>query len=205
MFDLPKEAHTVILSIWPMLLIFIVVLTTIRINYILEKGEKFILYKEFFSLAFVIYILLLFELVTNTDLVSYSNNFIPFKEILRYKIGSRQFYLNVVGNIVIFLPFGFFISLYLNSQKLNRPLLITFITSLTIELVQMFIGRSFDVDDILLNCIGGVCGFLLFIGLSAIKRHLPKFLQRDIVYNILTGILIIFIILYILKLWGVKI
>lgn len=205
MFDLPKEAHTVILSIWPMLLIFIVVLSTIRINYILEKGEKFILYKEFFSLAFVIYILLLFELVTNTDLVSYSNNFIPFKEILRYKIGSRQFYLNVVGNIVIFLPFGFFISLYLNSQKLNRPLLITFITSLTIELVQMFIGRSFDVDDILLNCIGGISGFLLFIGLSAIKRHLPKFLQRDIVYNILTGILIIFIILYILKLWGVKI
>ncbi len=205
MFSLPKEAHTIILSIWPMLLIFIVVLTTIRINYILEKGEKFVLYKEFFSLAFVIYILLLFELVTNTDLVSYSNNFIPFKEIFRYQIGSRQFYLNVVGNIVIFLPFGFFISLYLNSQKLNRPLIITFITSLTIELVQMFIGRSFDVDDILLNCLGGICGFLLFIGLSAIKRHLPKFLQRDIVYNILTGILIIFIILYVLRLWGVKI
>lgn len=205
MFSLPKEAFTIINGIWPMLLIFIVVLTTIRINYILEKGEKFVLYKEFFSLAFVIYILLLFELVTNTDVQSYSHNFVPFKEILRYEIGSKHFYWNVVGNIMIFMPFGFFISLYLNSQKLNRPLIITFITSLTIELVQMFIGRSFDVDDILLNCVGGVCGFLLFIGLSAIKRHLPKFLQRDIVYNILTGILIIFIIFYILKFWGIKI
>ncbi|MCI8498002.1 MAG: VanZ family protein [Bacilli bacterium] len=204
MFSLPKEAFTIINGIWPMLLIFIVVLTTIRINYILEKGEKFVLYKEFFSLAFVIYILLLFELVTNTDVQSYSHNFVPFKEILRYEIGSKHFYWNVVGNIMIFMPFGFFISLYLNSQKLNRPLIITFITSLTIELVQMFIGRSFDVDDILLNCVGGVCGFLLFIGLSAIKRHLPKFLQRDIVYNILTGILIIFIIFYILKFWGIK-
>lgn len=205
MFNLPNEAYIIIKGIWPMLLIFVVVLSTIRINYILEKGEKFVLYKEFFALAFVIYILLLFGLVTNTDLQSISHNFIPFKEILRYEIGSRNFYWNVIGNIAIFLPFGFFVSLYLNSQKVNRPLLITFITSLTIELVQMFIGRSFDVDDILLNCIGGICGFLLFIGLSAIKRHLPKFLQRDLIYNILTSILILFIIIYILKLWGIKI
>lgn len=203
--SLQREAFRLIMDIWPMLLIFIVVLSTIRINYILEKNEKFILYKEFFSLAFVIYILLLFGLVTNTDVQSISNNFIPFKEILRYEFGSKYFYWNVVGNILIFLPFGFFISLILNSQKLNRPLLITFITSLTIELVQMFIGRSFDVDDILLNCVGGVCGFLLFIGLSAIKRHLPKFMQRDLVYNILTVILIVIIILYVCKLWGLKI
>lgn len=203
--NLTNQAFRMVNNIWPMLLIFVIVLTTIRINYILEKKEKFVLYKEFFSLAFVIYILLLFELVTNTDVQSYSNNFIPFKEILRYDFGSKYFYWNVVGNILIFMPFGFFISLYLNSQKINRPLLITFITSLTIELVQMFIGRSFDVDDILLNCVGGVCGFLLFIGLSAIKRHLPRFLQRDIVYNILTVVLIVIIIIYILNFLGVRI
>ncbi len=205
MFDLPNEINAIIKSSWPMLFIFVVVLTTIRINYILEKGEKFILYKEFFSLLFVIYILLLFGLVTNTDIQSYGHNFIPFKEILRHPIGSSNFYLNVIGNIMIFVPFGFFISLYLDSQKVNRPLLITFITSLTIELVQVFINRSFDIDDILLNCTGGVIGFLLYIGLSAIKRHLPKFLQRDVIYNILTVIVIIFIIIYILRFWGIKI
>ncbi len=202
--DIQREAFNMIMDSWPMLLIFIVVLSTIRINYILEKGERFVLYREFFSLAFVIYILILFGLVTNTDVQSVGNNFIPFREILRYNFGSSYFYWNVVGNILIFLPFGFFISLYLNSQKVNRPLLITFITSLTIELVQMFIGRSFDIDDIILNCVGGICGFLLFIGLSAIKRHLPKFLQRDAVYNILTVILILFIIIYIANLWGFK-
>lgn len=203
--SLQKEAFMMIKDIWPMLLIFVVVLSTIRINYILEKSEKFILYKEFFSLAFVIYILLLFGLVTNTDVQSVSNNFIPLKEILRYEFGSHYFYWNVVGNILIFMPFGFFISLYLSSQKINRPLFITFVTSLTIELVQMFIGRSFDVDDILLNCIGGICGFLMFIGLSAIKRHLPKFLQRDAVYNVLTVILILVIIVYVCNILGVKI
>jgi len=205
MFNLPNEVHTIIEGIWPMLLIFIVALSTIRINYILEKGERFVLHREFFSLAFVIYLLLLFGLVTNTDVRSYGHNFIPFKEILRYPIGSTYFYWNVVGNIVIFLPFGYFISSYLNSQKMNRPLLITFITSLTIELTQMFIERSFDIDDILLNCTGGLLGFLLYIGLSAIKRHLPKFLQRDLVYNILTGIVIIIVVIYLLRFWGIKI
>lgn len=205
MFQLPNEFYTIMSQAWPMITIFAVVLSTVRIFYLLEHNERFVLYKEFFTLAFVIYILLLFGLVTNTDVQSFSNNFIPFKEILRYKVQSNQFMWNVIGNIVIFIPFGYFISLYLSSKKINKPFLITAITSLTIECVQMFIGRSFDIDDILLNCIGGCVGFLLYIGISAIHRHLPKFLQRDLVYNLLTVILIIFIIIYILRLCGVEI
>lgn len=200
---LPSEFYTIIDGIWPMLLIFIVVLSTIRIVYIFEKGEKFVLYKEFFSLLFIIYILLLFGMVTNTDIQSVSNNFMPFREILRYEFGSKYFLWNVVGNIIIFLPFGFIVSLILDSAKVNKPLLITFITSMTIELVQMYIGRSFDIDDIILNCLGGILGFLLYIGLTAIKKHLPRFLQRDIVYNLLTVIVIIAIILSIFNLWGI--
>lgn len=201
--NLPNEFYTILEGTWPMLLIFVVVLTTIRLSYIFEKREKFVLYREFFSLLFVVYILLLFGLVTNTDIQGISNNYIPFKEILRYEFGSKYFIWNVVGNIAIFVPFGFFISLFLNSKRMSRPLLVTFITSITIELVQMYIGRSFDVDDIILNCLGGIIGFLVFVGLAAIKKHLPKILQRDIVYNILTAILIIFIIFYGLNLWGI--
>ena len=200
---LPNEFYTIIEGIWPMLVIFIVVLSTIRIFYLIEKGERFVLYREFFSLAFIIYILLLFGLVTNTDVQGVSNNFMPFREILRYKIGSKYFLWNVVGNIMIFIPFGFIVSLILDSPKVNKPLIITFITSLTIELVQMFIGRSFDIDDIILNCIGGIVGWLLFIGLTAIKKHLPRFLQRDLVYNILTAILIAIIIISLFNWWEI--
>lgn len=200
---LPNEFYTIIEGIWPMLVIFIVVLSTIRIFYLIEKGERFVLYREFFSLAFIIYILLLFGLVTNTDVQGVSNNFMPFREILRYKIGSKYFLWNVIGNIMIFVPFGFIVSLILDSPKVNKPLIITFITSLTIELVQMFIGRSFDIDDIILNCIGGIVGWLLFIGLTAIKKHLPRFLQRDLVYNILTAILIAIIIISLFNWWEI--
>ena len=64
-------------------------------------------------------------------------------------------------------------------------LFISLLTSLTVELVQLKIGRSFDIDDILLNVVGSIIGFLLYIGLTAIKKHLPRFFQSDTFYNIL--------------------
>ena len=194
---LPKEFYTIISDSWPMLLIFMVVTTTIRLAYLIENKEKLILYKEFFSLSFFMYVLLLFGLVSNSDVQGVSNNFVPFREILRYDIGSKYFIWNVLGNILIFLPFGFSIGIYLRSKKFTMPLIVTFITSLTIESVQMFIGRSFDVDDIILNCIGGFSGYLLYAFLNAIKNRLPGFMRSELVYNVLTAMLIIIIIYYV--------
>lgn len=188
--SLPNEFYVLFKDIWPIIFIFMVVVSTVRISYLIEKHEKFIFYKEFFSLVFVIYVLLLFELVTNTDVQGVSNNFIPFKEILRYKIGSKYFIWNVVGNIIMFVPFGLGISQYLNSKTVTKPAIITLITSTTIETVQMFIGRSFDIDDIILNFAGGILGYLLYKLLTLIKDHLPECLRNDVIYNILTLILI---------------
>ena len=49
---------------WPMLLIFTVVIVTIRITYLVVHKDKFVLYKELFMLAFLIYAMLLFYVVT---------------------------------------------------------------------------------------------------------------------------------------------
>lgn len=193
---LPNEFYTIVKDSWPMLLIFMIVTVTIKIAYSIERKEKFVLYKEVFSLAVMMYILLLFGLVTNTDVQGVSNNFVPFREILRYDFGSKYFVWNVLGNIFIFVPFGFFMSIYLDSKKITFPMIVTFITSLTIEVVQRFIGRSFDIDDIILNCLGGALGFLIYKILKAIKDRLPKFMQSETVYNILTLFLIIIIIYY---------
>ena len=90
---------------WPMLLIFTVVIVTIRITYLVVHKDKFVLYKELFMLAFLIYAMLLFYVVTFQDVNYGTNNFIPFKEILRYKVGSKVFMRNILANILIFLPF----------------------------------------------------------------------------------------------------
>lgn len=178
-------------SVWPMLTIFLTILIAVRIAYILINKEKFVFYKEFLSLIFIIYILILFELVTNRDLGGRGVNLIPFKEILRYNFNSELFKYNVIGNLVMFLPFGYFVSDYVKAKKVFPIFLLSAIASFTIEFVQLQIGRAFDIDDVILNIIGGICGFLLYIGLNAIKKHLPSIFQKDIIYNIICIVLII--------------
>ena len=89
-------------NIWPMLTIFLVVITSIRVTYLHVNNEKFVFYKEFLNLVFVVYALLLFDLLTNAELNTSSGlNLVPFTEILRYKVGTHGFYLNVIGNILL--------------------------------------------------------------------------------------------------------
>lgn len=148
---------------WPMVLISIVILVSLRVCYLIKNKEKLVLYKELLGLSFVIYILCLFQVVTFQDNVSWAtNNFIPFKEMFRYDIGSRLFVKNVVGNALMFLPYGFFVSYYLKNTKPWLTLILTVVASFSIELVQMVIGRVFDIDDILLNLLGGYLGYLVY-------------------------------------------
>ena len=175
----------------PMLAIFLVIIITSRITYLIINKEKFSFYKECFKLFFIIYVLLLFHLVTSSDISSFRGiNYIPFAEIFRYEFGSKLFILNVVGNIAIFIPFGYFLTHYFKTTKQLPILFVALITSLCIELVQLYIGRSFDVDDILLNCIGGVIGFLLYRFLKSIDEKLPRLFHSEVFYDILCIIII---------------
>ena len=181
---------------WPMLLISIVILVSFRISYILKKGDKFVFYKELLMLSFVIYILCLFQVVTFTDDVPWAtNNFIPFKEIMRYSITSRLFLKNVIGNMIMFLPFGFFISYYLENKKPYLTLILTLIASIAIESVQMVIGRVFDVDDILLNLCGGMLGYLIYYLLYKLSEKLPSVFKSDWFLNGLSIIILLSILL----------
>ena len=181
---------------WPMLLISIVILVSFRISYILKKGDKFVFYKELLMLSFIIYILCLFQVVTFTDDVTWAtNNFIPFKEIMRYSITSRLFLKNVIGNMVMFLPFGFFISYYLENKKPYLTIVLTLIASIAIESVQMAIGRVFDVDDIILNLCGGLLGYGLYYLLYKISEKLPSVFKSEWFLNGLSVIILLSILL----------
>ena len=176
----------------PMLIIFIVVICTVRISYIRTTNEKVVLHNEILNLLFIIYVLLLFELLTGTENSLGSGiNYIPFKEIMRYKFGSKMFIYNVLGNILIFVPFGYFISRYIKPKKVWPIIIDALITSVTVETVQLKIGRSFDIDDVMLNIVGGVVGYFVYVALDAIYKHLPKILQKDFIYDVLSLIILI--------------
>ena len=200
---IPTKAINLLIELWPMLTLFLIVLITLRLVYLKVNHKKFILYKELLSLSFIIYILLLFELVTSTDFESYSNNFIPFKEMFRYSLTSKLFYRNVIGNILLFVPFGYFVSYYCKLPSVKYNLLITIITSTSIETIQSAIGRSFDIDDIMLNLVGGLLGCLIYKFLDYIKEKLPNCLRKTWIYNVLWILILLFSSLFLLNYYGI--
>lgn len=109
-------------------------------------------------------------------------NIVPFKSILAAFTGGGQevsardqllsALINLAGNVFLFVPLGFLVPL--TAQKRSRfgvTVGVAAVLSAGIETVQYFIGRSADIDDLLLNVFGAVVGF----GLYAILR---KWLQR---------------------------
>ncbi len=190
-----RTIQDVINLTWPMLVISSVVLISFRLTYLIKNKEKVVLYKELLMFSFIIYTLCLFQIVTFQDDVRWStNNFVPFREILRYNMSSRLFFRNVIGNMVLFLPYGFFVSFYLKNDKSKLVLLLTLITSFSIEIVQLIIGRVFDIDDIILNLLGGYFGFLIYFYLKRIWDKLPNILKSDWVLNALSIIVLVIIL-----------
>lgn len=194
---LTSTLQDVIEFTWPMILISVVIMVSARLTYLIKEKRKIIIYKELLMLCFAIYILCLFQVVTFQDDTSWaSNNFIPFREILRYSITNRLFWKNVIGNMIMFTPFGFFMSYYLKTQKLTLPFLLTLIASVAIEIVQMCIGRVFDVDDILLNILGGIIGYSLYYLLCKVGEKFPRFFHNEWVLNIGSIVVLISLIIF---------
>lgn len=193
----------ILFNIWPMIVIMTVILSSVRITSIIKNKEKFILYDELLKLGFLIYIISLFYVVTFQDVSWSTSNFIPFKEMFRYRIFSTMFFKNVIGNMIMFMPYGFFISYILKLDKKKIVFILSILVSLTIETTQLVIGRVFDVDDIILNVLGGLIGYFIYRLITKIQSHLPSFLKNNCFYNIIVSGLVILILVYIYRIVGV--
>ncbi|MCR5452644.1 MAG: VanZ family protein [Lachnospiraceae bacterium] len=97
-------------------------------------------------------------------------NLTPFKEINRYityrkQIGELGFFLNIYGNILLLVPLGFLLPAIFWGEK-HYPVLaigICFLFSVGVELTQLVTRHGCcDVDDVILNTIGGMIGYLLY-------------------------------------------
>lgn len=180
------EVISLIKYTWPTIVMATIIAILLRTTDLIVNKKKLVIHEELLSLSFIIYILCLFYVVTFQDVSWSSHNYIPFKEIFRYDIGSKLFYKNIFGNVLLFVPYGIFIARYL---KLKEPLIlviIAFITSLSIEVIQFLIGRVFDVDDIILNVVGCFVGFSLYTIFRKFGSKLPKFFHKDILWDILS-------------------
>ena len=92
------------------------------------------------------------------------SNFVPFRSMIRdWSTGGWPFIINFVGNVVAFLPMGLLPPLIrTRPMKLWQVLVFSFGLSLFIECSQFLSGRRVpDVDDLILNTLGGYLGFVL--------------------------------------------
>ncbi len=112
------------------------------------------------------------------------HNFIPFKTIIYYLfLADINFNIrvdNLFGNVMGFFPFGFVLPLLSKRfLRMNKVAAATFGLSLTFELLQLiFKIGSFDVDDLILNTLGGLLGYLsIHLARSLIKDKWGK--QKD--------------------------
>lgn len=101
-----------------------------------------------------------------------SVNLIPFKTIWNELVGNNRHVayseiqkvtmLNIFANILLFSPIGIFLPILSEYfRKVKNIIMTGIIISTSIEIFQYFIGRSSDVDDIILNTVGVCIGFLI--------------------------------------------
>lgn len=108
---------------------------------------------------------------------NYRYNLVPFREIERFwtyrdELGIHSFY-NLAGNILGFVPAGFFIPiLWENKRGFFFTVCVTFDMSLLVEILQIVLRvGSFDVDDLILNTLGGIIGYLLLTLVGKWRNH----------------------------------
>ncbi|ALQ70519.1 VanZ family protein [Bacillus thuringiensis] len=100
-------------------------------------------------------------------------NLVPFRSTIRYLTDFDSYNLDIVlmntlGNVIIFIPFGFLLPLLfkqINNVKMASKIFIKFI--LLIESLQLLTFTGvFDIDDIILNMLGALIGYGSFVGMK---------------------------------------
>jgi len=105
-----------------------------------------------------------------------SDNYTPFAEINRSLAdGSLRSLAQVVGNALLFVPFGILVPHSFPRLSIVTAVLAAATASAVVELVQLthIAGRMFDIDDVILNVSGALFGGLLVAtwrGVAALVR-----------------------------------
>lgn len=148
-------------------------------------GSKHKSDKPFWWFVFIIYVagllyLLFFSFFFGRTIRpdEYRYNLKLFNEIENYSrwIGSSNaylFWLNVLGNIVVFVPFGFIVpKLMKGERRVFVTIGLGFLFSSMVELLQLVTRAGVcDVDDIFLNTLGTVAGCIVWKLVTVIKRR----------------------------------
>lgn len=144
-----------------------------------RKNENIFLSSMIWRWVFLFYLYLVIDVTgigTLGDILSYPE-LIRSEEINLIPFQSGVGMLNIL-NIIMFTPLGFLLPLIWNQcRNLGTTVLLGFEFSLMIELLQLFNRRATDIDDLLMNTLGALVGFLIWKFSQRIIHKVPKDIQ----------------------------
>jgi glycopeptide antibiotics resistance protein len=137
--------------------------------------------------SFIFYLLNVIQVTTDGIVFPPQNDFVPIVQMVPFYFiedwlthyrsnGFDWFFWNSVKlsmlNVILLLPLGIYLFIWRKIKALNAMLLV-FLSTLVIECSQLIFGyigivggRAFDVDDLILNFIGGCIGYFLMMLIS---------------------------------------
>jgi glycopeptide antibiotics resistance protein len=154
------------------------------LNHSFSKTQK--LLSQLFKVSWYMYMIVLARILLVSSrrliLVHYkAYNFIPFKQISQYILNFHRYnfdiwFLNLFGNIIFFMPFGFLLPLVYNKGKtIGNSIILATLFSSSIEILQYILELGiFDIDDIILNVIGSIIGFIIYKTFINILKSIRK-------------------------------
>ena len=97
-------------------------------------------------------------------------NLLPFVYLFDYEI-INEAVLNFAGNTLMFVPVGIVFPVVYKKLDTHIKVLTAEVGfSLAIEILQLpFYDRVSDIDDVILNSLGYILGYLIYLGVKSIK------------------------------------
>ncbi|WP_053070386.1 VanZ family protein [Alkalihalobacillus pseudalcaliphilus] len=114
----------------------------------------------------------------------FSYNLVPFHTIFSYTemlihdpIMQKTAFWNLLGNVLLTLPFGFFITIMFQKMKWKTIVVSSVLFSISIESGQFILhllrisSRTIDIDDVILNTLGSILGYVIANKLLALRQN----------------------------------
>ncbi len=142
------------------------------------------MHKILLYLIFVLYIVILCAILFRARHDVRTIKLVPFGTIIDFlsrNMNSKVFIVsNLLGNIILFVPLGIYLALFSQGKNFKKNVLAVFFVSLFAEIIQVTfkIGVG-DIDDVILNTLGGG------IGVGFYKSLLLKWEDKSKIENII--------------------
>ena len=129
-----------------------------------------------FQCSFLFYFLIFSDWYGREGTGEYHYNLVLFCEIKRFWLYRDVLgwvaYANLFGNVLIFVPFGFFMPMASKYRSFWATAVNSLALSLLVETFQLLTKVGcFDVDDLVLNTLGGILGYITFMICNTIRRR----------------------------------